>query len=761
MPRWLKSLAAGLVPGLVGAVLVLTPLGTKFEQDLGLAWLFNARGALPAPDAVVVVAIDSDTGTNLGEVDLGSGAPQRIAPLPRDWPRSLHAVLLAGLERLGAAVVVFDMDFSRAKQAADDRVFADAVRHANRVILFQRLDAKRQLVKGADGSDQGWVWVERAVPPLPELARAARGIGPFPLPKLEATLFQFWAFKSSAGDIPTLPSLALQLLAMDHYEAWRALLEAVAPDVVAAWPGGAEGVDTAEALERVMVGARNALRGDPALAQALRDWLDSEEGARLSSERRRVLGALLDLHAGEDSRFLNFYGPPGTITTVPYHAVVQVGAGGAPGGLPDLAGKVVFVGYSDLYAPEQPDRFYTVFTREDGVDLSGVEVAATAFANLHDDSDVVPLANALAFALMLAFGLALGAMLYAMPAHFAVPLALGACVLYVFGAGRAFDDGALWLPLATPMLVQLPIALLIGLLGQYLLERGQKQRYSEAVSYYVPETVARDLAVRGIDTGAANRVIYATCLATDMAGFTALGERMTPGELASFMNEYFEALAEPLKRHGVAVTEFRADAIMCAWTAEHDDVAVRRRAVLAALDAMDAVAAFGARKQQSLACRIGLDAGHVYVGHAGGGGRFVYSIVGDSANTAARVESLNKQLATRILATGAAVEGVDELLTRPLGRFRFVGKEAPLPVLELVARAGSATPEQRRRCDRFADALQAFESGRWDVALERFEAFASGEGGDPVCALYLERCRRYLASEPVDDDPRCIVLDRK
>jgi adenylate cyclase len=199
---------------------------------------------------------------------------------------------------------------------------------------------------------------------------------------------------------------------------------------------------------------------------------------------------------------------------------------------------------------------------------------------------------------------------------------------------------------------------------------------------------------------------------------------------------------------------------MCAWTAEHEDVAVRRRAALAALDAVDAVAAFSARKQQSLTCRVGLDAGHVYVGHAGGGGRFVYSIVGDSANTAARVESLNKQLATSTLATGAAVEGLDDLLMRPLGRFQFVGKGAPLSVLELVAREGSATPEQRRRCDRFAGALQAFESGRWDVALARFEAFASGEG-DPLCVLYLERCRRYLVSEPVDEDPRCIVLDRK
>ena len=56
----------------------------------------------------------------------------------------------------------------------------------------------------------------------------------------------------------------------------------------------------------------------------------------------------------------------------------------------DLKGRVVFVGYSDLYEPDQPDRFYTVFTGADGVDLSGVEIMATAFANLLTDRTLRP-----------------------------------------------------------------------------------------------------------------------------------------------------------------------------------------------------------------------------------------------------------------------------------------------------------------------------------------------------------------------------------
>ena len=51
---------------------------------------------------------------------------------------------------------------------------------------------------------------------------------------------------------------------------------------------------------------------------------------------------------------------------------------------------MVFVGYSDLYDPDQPDRFYTSFTGKDGVDLSGVEIMATAYANLLSQRTLLP-----------------------------------------------------------------------------------------------------------------------------------------------------------------------------------------------------------------------------------------------------------------------------------------------------------------------------------------------------------------------------------
>ncbi len=214
MRRWVKGLIVGLATGLSGVILVLTPLGADFEKHVGLDWLFKIRGPIEAPREIAVVAIDDRTGGHLG-----------ISNLPREWPRSIHARLIENLVKRGASVIVVDMDFRRPKSREDDLVFAKAVAAAERVVLFARLNGKRQPVVDAQGQHQGFVWVERMVPPIAPLAQAAKGIGPFPLPKLQVAVYQFWAFKTSAGGAPTLPSLALQVHALGAYDKWLKVLD--------------------------------------------------------------------------------------------------------------------------------------------------------------------------------------------------------------------------------------------------------------------------------------------------------------------------------------------------------------------------------------------------------------------------------------------------------------------------------------------------------------------------------------------------------
>ncbi|TNF07241.1 MAG: adenylate/guanylate cyclase domain-containing protein, partial [Gammaproteobacteria bacterium] len=667
--------------------------------------------------------------------------------------RSIHGQLVDLLVERGASVIVFDVFFGKPKDAATDGQFAEAVKRANRVVLVEKLTGKRQPITDKDGYHVGSVWVEELLSPIEELVDSAKGLAPFPLPKLDAAVYEFWTFKSSVGDAPTMPAMALQLHAASVYSQWLGILESWGFPRHENLPQSIETIASAKDTRNLMRYWRGELTGFPLQGDMPLGSLD----------KASLLASLKGLYQGEPHRFINFYGPPGTIPTIPYHAVIKGHDPNLADGAMDFTNKVVFVGFSDLYDPGQPDRFYTVFTSDDGVDLSGVEIAATSFANLLTDNALKPAGGLESGLILLIFGLFMGMLVYWLPAIAGVPLSLLLAGLYVFYAQWQFNTQSVWLPLATPMLVQYPLALFTGLLAQYLLERRRSIQVSEAINYYLPENVARELTENRLDPAMANKVVYSTCLATDMAGFSTIAEQMPPDQLASFLNEYFEALAQPLKNHQVDVTEFRADAIMCAWTASGPSVAIRSKAIFASLEAVEAIEEFKVRhKMLGAKLRIGLECGSVYVGHAGGGGHFVYSIVGDCANTASRIEGLNKHLGTELSATAAVVEGLEELLLlRPMGKFQFVGKTEGLPIVEILAGRSDASEGELQLCERFAEALEKFQQGDWVIAEGGFRQLLDDYPDDGPSKFFLDRCVRYQAGESPPEDLTTVRMDAK
>jgi adenylate cyclase len=733
-----------------GAALAFLPFGARFEEGTGLWWLFKLRGAIEPPADVVLVAIDDSTGKALD-----------LPKLPRDWPRTIHAQLIEELTEEGAAVIVFDMDFSRVKSGYEDAVFANAISAADRVVLFESLVGRRQPIEVADGSTAGWTWVEEKLLPSAQLALAAKAIGPFPLPKLGKAAFEFWTFKSSTGDAPTNVAIALQLYALRSYGLWLKVMRQAGAAHLEELPARANEIRTAADTERLMKTLRRIFHEDPALDGKIRRAIDETE--QLDEDDQRLLKALSALYSSPENHYLNLYGPPGTITRIPYQSLIGQDGHILRSRKVDLQGKVVLVGYSDLSNPDQPDRFYTVFTDAGGVDLSGVEIMASALGNLLAVRSLHPLSSLITAAILCAFGLIVGVVAYRLPAVAALPVVIGVSAIYAAIAQWAFNSKDLWLPLAIPILAQLPLAVLIGLMGQYLLERRLERQMSRAISYYIPKNIVRDLTERNLDPSKTSQVVYGTCLATDMSGFTAIAEKKSPTELAAFMNAYFDALATALKRHDVDITTFHADTIMCAWVGAERDPSARDKAVLAAIDVLEAIGDFSKRDGSlQLNARIGLQDGHIYLGHTGGGGQLAYTILGDPANTASRLEGLNKQLGTHLLAAQSVVRDLaPRLLLRPLGSFRFVGKSDATPVVEIMARNAAASTRQRELCERFSAALDVFHRRRWGEASELFEAALGDYPDDGPCRLYLARCRQYEKGDLPEGDPTIIPLIAK
>src|SRR5690606_36010024 len=318
------------------------------------------------------------------------------------------------------------------------------------------------------------------------------------------------------------------------------------------------------------------------------------------------------------------------------------------------------------------DGFVTAFSRQDGVDLSGVEIAATAFANLLNGSLLEPAAPGPSLLLLVAFGLTIGAIAGAFHAPVAVPATLVLGGLFYAGAALAFARHDLWLPVVTPLLVQLPLGLLLGLLLQYRDAHRAEINVSRAMGYYLPRRVARGFAEEPLDPSTLKEHVFAVCMVADASRFTTLAEDMTPAALSDFLDRYFAILFGVVERHGGLVTDVVGDGTTSVWTAPRPERSCRLGACLAALEISRAIDAFNrANAPRTMPTRIGLNAGPAMVGNVGGSGRFAYSVVGDCVNTAARLQSLNKQLGTRIIAAAGVVEGLDELVTRPLGRFQL------------------------------------------------------------------------------------------
>ena len=179
---------------------------------MGLRWMFGLRGPRTPPSEVVVVSIDHISAKKFG-----------ISDGTRIWPRSLHAKLVKKLSRLGAGVVVFDVFFREQRDLHDDKVFADSLSSANNVILFAHLNQVVTEFENFKGEIRHSL-MEQLVPPVDLIANSALGYAPFPLPKVPARINQAWLFKTSSGDIPTLPVLALHHYASPVFNQFVQLL---------------------------------------------------------------------------------------------------------------------------------------------------------------------------------------------------------------------------------------------------------------------------------------------------------------------------------------------------------------------------------------------------------------------------------------------------------------------------------------------------------------------------------------------------------
>ncbi len=257
--------------------------------------------------------------------------------------------------------------------------------------------------------------------------------------------------------------------------------------------------------------------------------------------------------------------------------------------------------------------------------------------------------------------------------------------------------------------------------------------------YFSPNLVARLVENPGLlHLGGERREL--SFVFTDLAGFTSLVEQQEPHTIVPLLNEYLDAMVNIAFKHEGTVDKIVGDAVHVIFGAPVEQADHAARALACALEMDDFAQAYSLRKRESGMAlgetRIGVNTGVVVVGNFGGDSMFDYTAHGDAINTAARLESLNKHLGTRVLVSAEVARQVPDFCGRPAGTFVLKGKSDGLAIIEPKA-------ENCNSLQSTADYLQAYgllENGD-PMAEAAFEVLAQPPGNDPLAAFHLRRIR--------------------
>ena len=341
--------------------------------------------------------------------------------------------------------------------------------------------------------------------------------------------------------------------------------------------------------------------------------------------------------AGGPFPWIDYRGPPETIENVSYSDALR---GKVPAST--FRGKIVLVGAT---SPSLQDYHATATSGDQ--EMPGVEVQANAIWTVEHGFPLQSAPGWLNLALIVLFGLlAPAAQLRLRPLlAFAAALAVG--LAFVVIAQLAFNGG-LVLSVVYP-LTALGISAVGALAVTALITAYERQQVRDTFARFVPESVVDDVLERaGESLRLAGVRREGTVLFSDLRGFTTFAETLPPDQVIDVLNHYLEEMSDAIMDHGGTLVSYMGDGIMAVFGAPIEQPDHADRAVAAAEEMLSVrLEQFNAwlRAQglgEGFRMGVGINSGSVMSGQVGSERRIEYTAVGDTTNTAARLEGMTK-----------------------------------------------------------------------------------------------------------------------
>lgn len=311
-----------------------------------------------------------------------------------------------------------------------------------------------------------------------------------------------------------------------------------------------------------------------------------------------------------------------------------------------------------------------------------------------------------------------------------------------------------WVPLIVPIFAGMTATVFAG---AFLYQReGRARRFiKSAFSLYLSPVVIQQMVNNPSKLALGGEKRELTILFSDIAGFTSFSEDLEPTALVSLLNTYLSALTDIILESGGTLDKYEGDAIIAFWNAPLEFSDHAKRAVQAALRCQEKIAELKEYFEKTYSVypktRIGLNSGVASVGNFGSTNRFNYTVIGNAANLAARLESLNKVFQTPIMTSLRTVTLCEEAhLFRSVAWVKVAGVREPVQVFEPIM--GRPTHYE---LETFELAYKLFCEGERKEAGELFKKCS----GDHLAKMYLRRIE--IESKNEDFDPVWDFSDKR
>jgi len=292
---------------------------------------------------------------------------------------------------------------------------------------------------------------------------------------------------------------------------------------------------------------------------------------------------------------------------------------------------------------------------------------------------------------------------------------------------------------------------------QFLSEQQEKRMIKGMFQHYLSEELVNELIANPDKLKLGGDKKELTVFFSDIEGFTSISENMPPDKLLEYLNKYFTAMTDIILENSGMLDKYIGDAIVAVWGApiiREDHALLACRAALKMQKRLREMHNIWSREgKPTFKVRIGIGTGIMTIGNIGSAHRLSYTVVGDVVNFASRLESINKQYRTDILISEHTYRKVKEqFYTREIDRITVVGKTEPSRVFSLLGEIGEHVPDELIQSSKlYVTGMELYRRRQWDEAIESFEKALKMDPDDYPSQIFIERCRYFSQNPPPVD----------